>query len=372
MEIGSRPLPHWKGQNVGGLVHPGGGSASGNWNGTGGNPLGSIEIVLTGATGGATAENTYSGFWEQPFTTGFIPTGSEMVLDWSCLGIGTGDRNMIAYAFIDTASGPPSVGTEVWTSGPISSTTSWTTVGPIDTSGIVNADDTYYLKVAFRDNDLGKNEGTRIVGFDNVMVSYSTIAPVFYMEYDFEDTGSSVRPTIGSGVPPITFDIPVSLGWNFISYQLDVSGLATTVFDDNGGDTTWTAIQWYDPTDTGNHWKSFDKSYPWGQTLPNIDNTMGLWINIDDVGSDGFLTIEGYAPVSTSITLIAGWNMVGYPSNTPDTATNVLAGTGYDLLQKFDAGAPYRIIDMLGSENMVAGQAYWVHVPADTSYIVTY
>ena len=74
----------------------------------------------------------------------------------------------------------------------------------------------------------------------------------------------------------------------------------------------------------------------------------------------------------TTIDLKAGWNLVGYPSNSVDQADTVLTGTSYDGLQWFDNGAPYLISDMAALDDMVAGGAYWVHVTSDTNYVVTY
>ena len=342
----------------------GGGSAVGSWNGGSGNPPGSVDIILTGATGGAAAENTYSGYWEQSFTTGFVPTAAELVLDWSCLGIGVGDSNMIAYAFVDTASGTPSLGTEIWSSGLITGTTGWASVGPIDVSGIVNADSTYYLKVAFRDTDLGKNEGTRTVGFDNVKVSWSSIAPVFYMEFDFADTKSSVAPSVGGGPPPITYDISVSLGWSFLSYPVTASGSVITVFDDNGGDTTWDRIYWWDPIDMADHWKSYNKNYPGTQDMPNVNNEMGFWINITDVGSDGFLSVLGNNPTGTVITLAIGWNLVGFPATVEGYTAGDLKTDSVGMVTRiewYNDAAAYDIEPMPDGDAFQIGQAYWVY-----------
>ncbi|MCK5038677.1 MAG: hypothetical protein KAS16_06210, partial [Thermoplasmata archaeon] len=176
----------------------------------------------------------------------------------------------------------------------------------------------------------------------------------------------------GGGVVD-TFDIPIlpTPGWNFVSFSLDVAGSVLDILDDSAGDgaTTWDHLYWYDGGDAVNHWKSYNKNYAGTQTLAFINNTMGLWIRITDVG-DGFLTIEGIEPNSTSIDLKAGWNLVGYPSLVGKPISDALDGTGYSRVEGFNATAPYCMEELADSYVMTAGEGYWVHVPADAVWVV--
>jgi PKD repeat protein len=129
---------------------------------------------------------------------------------------------------------------------------------------------------------------------------------------------------------------PGSPNWFFISVPLDFSGDVVTVFDDaNWGDggTTWDVIQWYDPTDISNPWKSYSIYRP--PSLNDntvIDNTKGFWIHLTGNEGDGVLTAgSGTEPVPTSIQLYAGWNLVGYPAVTEVTVSDAFWGTGVDL-----------------------------------------
>ena len=72
----------------------------------------------------------------------------------------------------------------------------------------------------------------------------------------------------------------------------------------------------------------------------------------------------------TSIPLYAGWNLVGYPSLTNETVANALWGTGADRVEVFDSGEPYRIKEVGPTYLMKPGEGYWVHVPADTVWVV--
>lgn len=98
---------------------------------------------------------------------------------------------------------------------------------------------------------------------------------------------------------------------------------------------------------------------------------MGFWIHLTSNDGDCALTVgEGTEPVSTSINLQAGWNLVGYPSLNEKPVSDALAGTGYDSIDGFNASAPYHITPLSDSYMMKPGAGYWVHVPADTVWVV--
>jgi len=164
--------------------------------------------------------------------------------------------------------------------------------------------------------------------------------------------------------------------WFFISVPLDISGDLATVFDDTAygdGGTTWDYIQWYDPTDVSDPWKSYSIYRP--DTLNdnvNVDNTMGFWIHLTSNDGDGVLTAgQGTQPVTTTIQLHAGWNLVGYPTQDETrTISDVFWGTGVDHIEVFDPSAPYRLKTVSPSHIMQPGEGYWVHVAADTTWTV--
>src|SRR5256712_3202462 len=77
------------------------------------------------------------------------------------------------YAFVDAASGAPTLGQQVWSSTAQTGTTNWASVGPIDVSTKVTSAGTYYLKVAFRAQNAPCGT-TSTGGFDNVALSWSS------------------------------------------------------------------------------------------------------------------------------------------------------------------------------------------------------
>jgi len=163
------------------------------------------------------------------------------------------------------------------------------------------------------------------------------------------------------------FNINLSLGWNLISIPLELvdSSIASVLASING---QWNVVKYYNNLDTADHWKTYRPGSSLND-LANIDNTMGFWIYITQPNIT--LTVSGLIPTSTTISLYAGWNLVGYPSQTMDTVANVLWGTGADRVEVFDPVSPY-IKEAGPTYIMKPGEGYWVHVPADTIWTINW
>jgi len=150
-----------------------------------------------------------------------------------------------------------------------------------------------------------------------------------------------------------------------ISIRVDINNNAANVFFSCLGNVG--TVRWYDPNDAQDHWKSWSPSRP--GDLPNINNRMGMWV---DVTSGCTLSIFGSEPVSTNIPLKAGWNLVGYPSQSTTYTVNMLkSATGATRVEGFDASAgPYYLKSLSNSATLQHGNGYWVYVPADTTWTV--
>ena len=162
--------------------------------------------------------------------------------------------------------------------------------------------------------------------------------------------------------------IQLQEGWNLIS-------IPVRQFNNSIGATLenivgkWDCIQTYDSIDS--NWKSNNINRPDSlNDLTSMNHLGAYWINITEPGVT--LTVKGDKFGSAlSIPLCAGWNLVGYPTlNDTMTVANALWGTGADRVEKFDALAPYRISEVGPTYIMKPGEGYWVHVPADTVWVV--
>jgi len=163
--------------------------------------------------------------------------------------------------------------------------------------------------------------------------------------------------------------------WVFVSYPIEATGDPLTVFDDaNWGDgqTTWDIAQWYD--NVNKLWQTYSIYRP-PAINDNVvfDNTMGVWLHLTANGGDQQLTVgTGSLPaIDVTINLFTGWNLVGYPSAIPRLGSATLPGEA-DLMAIYDPAQPYLILDVLPTTTpMSEGNAYWVHVIADTVWTVS-
>jgi len=163
------------------------------------------------------------------------------------------------------------------------------------------------------------------------------------------------------------YEIPLQEGWNLISLPLgQVDTSIPTVLASIDGQ--YDVVKYYNCIDTADHWKTYR---PGGSVndLMDIDNTMGFWIKITEPYV--ILTVKGIIPTSTIIPLYAGWNLVGYPTQTTETVGNALWGTGADRVEVFDPVSPY-IKEVGATYIMKPGEGYWIHVSADTVWTINW
>ncbi len=226
-------------------------------------------------------------------------------------------------------------------------------------------------------HDLGAlaPESTEIV---NLTVNTSTLSPGAYQSYLCIHSQDHEEPVVVVPVNLTVLDvvdtlIPVHEGWNFISLPLIPSDTTVpTVLLDQDSNTTWTILEYYDSFVAIDPWKSWMLSKPTSlNDLTDVNESMGIWLYVE-AGSlgDGYINVSGVVPSSTAINLKVGWNMVGYPSLVGRQISDALAGTGYDGVEGYNATAAYRLSPLADTYMMKPGEAYWVHVPADTVWVV--
>ncbi|OGL98043.1 hypothetical protein A2304_00855 [Candidatus Uhrbacteria bacterium RIFOXYB2_FULL_57_15] len=154
-----------------------------NWQSAGGNPTGHVDINLPGKK-----KNSSAGYWYQAFTTtASTPDTATLNLDWRSVSVTDLPTSYQLYAFIDTGSGNPVLGTQVWSSGNLTSATSWASIPTVDIRSKVPTAGTYYLKIAAYHTCQTGTDCDTVSGFDNVavnwsktVVSYDTSKPTIY------------------------------------------------------------------------------------------------------------------------------------------------------------------------------------------------
>jgi hypothetical protein len=110
-------------------------------------------------------------------------------------------------------------------------------------------------------------------------------------------------------------------GWNLISLPLQpASTTPSTVLSSIAGSFQ---VVWGYPNQS---WKLYDLNDPDGSTLTAMGAGNGYWINMTSAQT---LTVSGSAP-SSSLSLLQGWNLVGYSGTActaPSSALSSIAST---------------------------------------------
>jgi len=116
-------------------------------------------------------------------------------LDWSSISVSGSPTSFHLYAFIDTSSGNPVLGQEVWDSGNISSVLSWASISQIDISSKMPTNGTYYLKIAAHATCPAGADCNPVAGFDNTIVNWSgDVAPSYATDIPTIEPTASLQP----------------------------------------------------------------------------------------------------------------------------------------------------------------------------------
>ena len=128
-------------------------------------------------------------------------------------------------------------------------------------------------------------------------------------------------------------------------------------------------VQWYDPLDTTDHWKTHSINKPTiFNDLHNANHKKALWITMT---SPDNLIVAGKVPKSTNIQLYKGWNFVSYPSFMNRSVSEALQGIPYEQVEGFDENSsPYYLRIMKDEDVMTCGYGYWVGVAEDCMWTV--
>jgi len=132
------------------------------------------------------------GYIEQSFTvTESDSTNAYVNFDWSVLDYSTPDEplSLEVMVFLDSTSGEPMHGTEIWSSGNLNSITSYSSES-VDITTLVTTPGTYYLKLAAWLVSGDPRTNSRIdIGFDNALAYWEKESS------NYLSTGPSIEPT---------------------------------------------------------------------------------------------------------------------------------------------------------------------------------
>jgi hypothetical protein len=177
-------------------------------------------------------------------------------------------------------------------------------------------------------------------------------------------------------------------GWNLVSFNLhpadtSIAAVLSSIAGQYDLVYAWDATGGH-TTGSGN-WVKYDPAVPYGNSLSNLDESIGFWIHMTSART---LTVTGTAPATTGIALldnVGGWNLVGYPSAVNSSLPGALSdhgvGTDFRLVYSYravDTGDPWKLYDRIGAPyandltEFVPGWGYWVSVSADHTWSVEY
>ncbi len=168
------------------------------------------------------------------------------------------------------------------------------------------------------------------------------------------------------GEEAISVDIPLYAGgdadgWNFVSFNLmPLDTTLEAILADIDGN--YNKVMYFDAS--SGEWSSYVPGRAARyNNLHSWNHRMGIWIHMATTDT---LTVGGYAPGSTDITLYPGWTMVGLPSES--TGNHGLPGE-IDRIGYFDASAEYNLVYNYnpGSFAFEPLRGYWIHNPGTTA-----
>lgn len=167
--------------------------------------------------------------------------------------------------------------------------------------------------------------------------------------------------------PAASVSVALAPGWNLIAIPLIPADPApSAVLASIGG--SYDLLYTHDACET-NPWRKFDPyAPPFSNDLAAVDVQRGYWVRATQGVT---LTIAGTQPVTTTISLCPGWNLISYPSAAPVPLPDALASIAgkYDLVYGYDAtdaADPWKKFDPAGAAfandlaEMGAGKGYWL------------
>lgn len=218
-------------------------NVTGTWQSSGGHPTAWVNINIPRSKQGG----LLGGYWQQSFTTTTNnPQNAFASFDWQISQFNGLPFSFTLYAFIETNAGEPTIDGpgQIWTSGDITSTKSWTTVTNINISSKISSASTYYFKLAlWAELPGGKiSTGPFTVGYDNAQIQWQEQISSYPTDRPSISPKNSFNPN--NIYSWLSFSETATKNGGEIYYQLSNNDGSTWQFW-NG--STWTQV--INPTD---------------------------------------------------------------------------------------------------------------------------
>ncbi len=76
-------------------------------------------------------------------------------------------------------------------------------------------------------------------------------------------------------------------------------------------------------------------------------------------------------PASPVLHLYPGWNLMSFPSFENYDVTRVVSETGATRVETGDPMRdPYHLVQITGTDSLMAGEGYWIYVPAGVNWVL--
>jgi len=200
-------------------------------------------------------------------------------------------------------------------------------------------------------------------------------------EVSAQITDINYTATVATGTLVIreTQTLTLQSGWNLISFNLQPypSNAPSDLFASISG--SYDLVYAWDPVDG---WLLFDNIEQTIDTLDEIDETMGIWIHIKETSAID-LDVKGFFPTETTIALVEGWNLIGFPSSSSQQTSSATSSLGVTFDRLFgynhtdtqerwlvyDQSVPAYVNDLT---DLNPGSGYWIKVTEPVNWVIAY
>jgi hypothetical protein len=218
-----------------------------------------------------------------------------------------------------------------------------------------------------------------IIGYDDAVGGFMVVnswgtgwgrAGYAYLAYDFVQYDCFEAWVMSDHVEPVrTVSITLHAGWNLIALPIEANdSRVSDLFAPLGGDLE-VLYTWKGEGTNTEPWQVFSPQLPaYANSLDRIEYGRGYWARL---GRERTIEISGHMPTTDAISLVPGWNLVGYSGGQIRPAAEALApiagryaavlafghANGNSGWLRYEPQAPEAANTL---RNLEPGQGYWV------------